>query len=571
MTFTPWKARGAAVVSALLLAAAFPPLNWWPLALVALGPLLLAVWSGPAPTRGKAVPALIPDAVTDAAGEARPGKHGGDGLAAGAEKPPHGRGPRASSFWTAFRLGWWFGFVFFTATLWWIQYVTLAGMLALTAYLALYPAVAMGIAGWLGMRPDEHGGPALGRILLLAGAWTGLEWLRGVALWGFPWNGLAVPLFPSHLLRRLAATTGGAGLALMVAFMAITLAACLRLQAKSRMTAAVLLGVITLASAGWEGFCRMQDAPAAHHGKPPGQNYTALLIQPNLTMEEKMSPDPEAQRQRYFDLVARTDAALAATAGPDGKTKAGLVVWPESAVPGFFDEMVQGGAFTDQLQQGDFSLVTGADHRDWDKLYNSVVAMRGTTGNRALHPKVRLVPFGEFIPFRREVPLFEKLLGDLIPMDFNPGTSLEPMRLEGQPFSIVPLVCFEDTIGDHARRFIRPGPQVLVNVTNDNWFHQSPATEMHFANARWRAVELRRTLLRSANTGVTAMVSPLGEVQQIPSFQPGTLSGTFTAGDGGLTFYAKHGEVVAQAAGLGALAGCVAVGLHRRRTKPRLP
>jgi apolipoprotein N-acyltransferase len=197
--------------------------------------------------------------------------------------------------------------------------------------------------------------------------------------------------------------------------------------------------------------------------------------------------------------------------------------------------------------------------------------MRGTVENRAIHPKIRLVPFGEFIPFRKEVPLFEKLLGNLIPMDFNAGTSLEPMRVEGQPFSIVPLVCFEDTIGEHARRFIRPEPQVIVNVTNDNWFHESPATEMHFANARWRAVELRRTLVRSANTGVTAIVSPWGHVQRMPSHEQGTVNGKFSTGTGEITFYARHGDLFSQVVGTVGLLGCAAVAVSRRRRRRFLP
>ena len=207
MIFTPGRARGAAVVSALLLAAAFPPLNWWPLALVALVPLLVAVWS----RSSKAVPALMD--VTDAPGESVVEGHGGqgrDGLATGLETN------RRPVFWPGFRLGWLFGFVFFTATLWWIQHVTLPGMLAMTVYLALYPAVAMGLVGWLRVSPAEARGVIVGKLLLLAGVWTGLEWVRSVALWGFPWNGLGVPLFALAGCRNLAASIGVTGLSSLV-------------------------------------------------------------------------------------------------------------------------------------------------------------------------------------------------------------------------------------------------------------------------------------------------------------------------------------------------------------------
>lgn len=555
MTFTPWKARGAAVLSGLLLAAAFPPLNGWPLALVALVPLLLAVWF-----RSKAVPALASDTVPhssdssvldDAPGA---GTQGRDGFATVAGKETPGPAPRAP-FWPGFRLGWQFGFVFFTATLWWIQHVTLPGMLALTAYLALYPAVALGVAAWLRPGPGDRRWGVAGKLALTVGLWTGLEWVRSVALSGFPWNSLAVPLFDSGSARMLAAWTGVIGLSGIVLVFPVGFAAViLRRGGKSgpllfRWTA--LWVILDLC-----GRVILSNAPA-----PDFAFHRAALIQPNVTMEEKMSADPEAQRQRYFDLEEQTAKAM------DGAESQPLelLIWPESAVPGFFNDMVQGGAFTELLGQGDFSLVTGADHEEWGKLYNSIAVMHGTAGNHALHPKVRLVPFGEFIPFRREVPLFEKMLGGLIPMDFTRGVSLEPLKVGDQPFSIVPLVCFEDTIGGHARKFIRAEPQVIVNVTNDNWFHESPATEMHFANARWRAAELNRTLLRSANTGVTAIVSPQGGVQRLPSFQEAALTGWFHTGDRRVTFYARHGDLFSQAAGAIAALGCAGVFVGRRR------
>jgi apolipoprotein N-acyltransferase len=566
MTFTPWKARAAALVSALLLAAAFPPLNWWPLALVALVPLLLAVWSISA-RHSKLVPALRqePNPPGEPAGGPGGSAHaikpqGRDGLVTDSVKTTPGPETQAPVFWPAFRLGWQFGFVFFLATLWWIQYVTLPGMLALTAYLALYPALAFGLVAWL--HPGAAGrGQNPGKLALGLGVWCGLEWVRSVALSGFPWHSLAVPLFDLSSARLLAAWTGVIGLSGMVFLVHWMIArAILRNGGKSWRIIAVgtAMGVLI------ELVVRFLTAGS---GGTEAVMHRAILIQPNVTMEEKMSPDPEVQRQRYFDLLAQTDEALAQADGPAGRVKPGLVVWPESAVPGFFNDMVNGGAFTEQLQQGDFSLVTGADHEEWGELYNSIAVLRGTVENHALHPKVRLVPFGEFIPFRREVPLFEKMLGGLIPMDFTPGTNLEPMRVKGQPFSIVPLVCFEDTIGNHARKFIRPEPQIIVNVTNDNWFHESPATEMHFVNARWRAAELDRALLRSANTGVTAIVSPQGNVQRIPSHLPGTLHGNFQTGNASITFYAAHGDLFSQGAGASALLGYGAIWWKRRRSR----
>ena len=105
---------------------------------------------------------------------------------------------------------------------------------------------------------------------------------------------------------------------------------------------------------------------------------------------------------------------------------------------------------------------------------------------------------------------------------FQPGQSLAPLptTLAGHPLTIIPAVCFEDTVPHLTRQFLRPGPQIIVNLTNDGWFKQSPAAAQHFANARFRAIELRRPMLRCANTGVTAAIDTIGSTQNPTSRTP---------------------------------------------------
>jgi apolipoprotein N-acyltransferase len=96
---------------------------------------------------------------------------------------------------------------------------------------------------------------------------------------------------------------------------------------------------------------------------------------------------------------------------------------------------------------------------------------------------------------------------------FTPGTSYEPLPIPnrtGACISAIPTVCFEDTVPRLVRHFVRPGPQVIVNVTNDGWFKESPAADQHFANARMRTIELRRPMIRCANTGVSAAIDSTG-------------------------------------------------------------
>lgn len=546
----PWLARALAALSGALLAAAFPPLNAWPLALAWAAPLLLAVWFPPVP------PAVRPEAGSPPSSPAI-----------------RARVLRRAAGWRGFRLGWLSGFVHFGATLWWIGHVTAPGVVALCAYLALYPAVFAAAAGWLGMAPREGWRSVAGKILLLAALQAGLEYARATVLYGFSWNGPAIPLFPLASLRAAASVTGAQGLCVVSAAVSLLLAAVTLRPRGERLRPALAVAGLALLFTLAETLERVR---LSRNGavRPA---YSALLLQPNVNMADKMSPDPAVQRARYDALIRATlenlpsDRELAER----GLPPLALVVWPESAIPEYFHVLMQIPAVREDfdaiLRRGNFTLVTGADEQRWRAdgdytLHNSFAALRGAPDNHALHGKVQLVPFGEFIPLREELPFLERMLGDLIPVDFARGDGLEPLRLGDQPFSMAPLVCFEDTIADHARRYVRPEPQVLVNITNDNWFHESPGAAMHFANARWRAAELRRALLRSANTGVTGVVHPDGTASGVlPPFTESASLVAFDAGTGEITFYAKHGELFSQTCGALALPGLAAAAMRRRR------
>jgi apolipoprotein N-acyltransferase len=134
--------------------------------------------------------------------------------------------------------------------------------------------------------------------------------------------------------------------------------------------------------------------------------------------------------------------------------------------------------------------------------------------------KHHLVFFGETIPLVEQIPLLKKIYEQQAGVEYSgsysPGESLEPLALKvgDTEVGIIPSICFEDTVGRLERKFVRPGPQVIVNITNDGWFKESEAAEQHFHNSLFRAIELRRPLLRCANTGVTASVSATGQTLQ---------------------------------------------------------
>ena len=206
--------------------------------------------------------------------------------------------------------------------------------------------------------------------------------------------------------------------------------------------------------------------------------------------------------------------------------------------------------------------------------YTGAALMRGSVAHHQLYRKIHLVPFGEFLPLR-SVPLMQKILGGVLPGDFTSGSSTEPLILEKPAgVQIIPLICFEDTFGRLARKFVRDAPQLLVNCTNDGWFLHSAENEQHLASARFRCIELRRPMARAANTGVTCIIGADGRIRPEDRLADARTGSVFV--EGALsreimlekhpprTFYARHGDafsvVLLAAAGF---AGATA--LWRRR------
>jgi apolipoprotein N-acyltransferase len=237
------------------------------------------------------------------------------------------------------------------------------------------------------------------------------------------------------------------------------------------------------------------------------------LVQQNVPQMDRWT----ASEERIVEIYRRYAELTELYAGDrNGSGSAvDLVVWPESALllPWYHKDHVP---FLNQLMgKGDFALLTGVDVDDpMVSVYNSVALIQGDAAEAELHHKVHLVPFGEYVPGRHLIPGMDAMFSAILPGDIARGTSTEPLRLEQPDVDLIPLICFEDTVGRVARRFIRPArPQVLVNATNDAWFIDSIENEVHLNNALFRSVELRRPLIRAANTGVSAIIDDRGVVQ----------------------------------------------------------
>jgi apolipoprotein N-acyltransferase len=236
-------------------------------------------------------------------------------------------------------------------------------------------------------------------------------------------------------------------------------------------------------------------------------------MQPNLPQDEKFRP---AAKQQVMDrYVSISDRAT----GPQttGVRDTTLLIWPESAFPFFLEREADALARIGDLLPPGLVLVTGAvrleDPPAGEKngrVFNSIRVLGDDGAILATYDKVRLVPFGEFLPFQR----FLESLGleqlTRVHGGFSAGPQLRALSIPRAPLA-APLICYE-AIFPGAVVPEGPRPQWLLNVTNDAWFGRSPGPYQHFAQARLRTIEEGLPLVRAANNGISAVVDPLGRV-----------------------------------------------------------
>lgn len=386
---------------------------------------------------------------------------------------------------------------------------------------------------------------SLGCSFLAAGAWVACEWLRSTTVFtGFGWNGLGVAFHRNAVLIQAADLVGVMGLSFLPVFVACTAWNSITRfystyhsngTCRSRLdfTLALILVLIT----GSYGMLKLSVVPSE------STKIRVAMVQPNVAQADTMSG---AVGERTYERLRDFTRMYA----PDRD----LVIWPESALPvnlnDKYDQLPEGwhaAFFNELLELSDSHLLTGTEIYDPDGTSHvSAVLMHDDFQSRQEHHKVHLVPFGEYLPLRDYWPF--SILRPIFPGDFDAGQQTAPLKFKGQ-ISIIPLICFEDTVGRVARRFVREEPQMIVAISNDGWFINSIETEMHLANALFRAVELRRPMLRCSNIGVTCFISDLGQITSRledpvthDSFIEGVLPGDAVIHDQPLTWYARFGD-----------------------------
>jgi len=482
--------------------------------------------------------------------------------------PVEGRSPRLATLASAAGAGWWFGFGYHLAGLWWLGAAFLAngdefawalplGVIVFPAGLALFFAAAFALARafW----PD---GP--GRILTLAWTLAGAEWLRGHVLTGFPWNLPGMALAANPYFAQAASIVGVYGLTLIAVAIFASPATLATEATKLRKWGPPLLGAAALAAMAAFGAWRLNTG---HAGTVAGVRLR--IMQPNLPPDQKFVP---ANREEIVSrYLALSDKAMSPERS--GVTDITHLFWPESAFPFLLTREPAMLARIGSLLGDKATLVTGAVRaqeplpgeagaRFLNSIY--VIGKGGTILGSA--DKVHLVPFGEYLP---EQGMFDRLgLRQFVrvPGGFSPGERRKLLSVPGLPDS-VPLICYEAIF---AGEILPKGGRVaglMLNVTNDAWFGRTTGPYQHFSQARLRTIEEGLPLVRAANSGISAVVDPYGRVvASLPLGVDGVLDADLPRAISP-PIYARFGDILF--AVLMGLAIVVSLRLHRARSLVR--
>lgn len=386
-----------------------------------------------------------------------------------------------------FKLGLAFGLGFYVFGIYWI-YISLhtfGGMpwwfagfstFCLCAFMALFPA----LAGYLAkkMRHMLWAAPIL---------WALSDWVRSWIFTGFPWLTLGYSQAPESPLAGFLPLLGVYGVSTLVMLLAVCLLVII--TRPKPLPAALVMAALLV------GGSLLTQVPWTH---PTGEPVDVALLQGNIGQAIKWSPE-QAERtlKQYLDMVRQTQARL--------------IVLPETALPVLVEQLAP--AYLDALKQhaqsqhGD--LLVGVVESKQGEYFNSAISL-GKAPTQS-YSKSHLVPFGEYIPLKG---VFGWIYRDWLHMplsDLSRGTSKQPLLIAGQKVGV--NICYEDVFGEEIAQQL-PEAELLVNISNDAWYGQSFAAEQHMQFSQVRAMETGRMVLRSTNTGATAIIDKNGQVLQ---------------------------------------------------------
>ncbi len=401
--------------------------------------------------------------------------------------------------------------------------------------------------------------------------WVCIEWLRANGTLGFSWNSVGMALYPGLAFAQWAEFVGTAALSFLPVFTSVVIYCAVR-RSVLRFRGAGRAGrpwdfyatiiILFCLYGGGLTFSKLYS-PLALSKKESTIQLPVMAVQINKDqidhIEENRSAHAEQNRLSQYGIYLRATAQAfnevqqktvkQAMKHPELGFVQQLpvwVVWPESAM-GFplwrnvttgelMEDIYTKGVFfseeylpmvrdiNKQMGGKGFTLFTGTDEIRLENgttirgMFNSMACIPGDFNSITTVSKQHLMPFGEYIPLAESVEWIGKLYSDItgtqVGEGIRPGSGSEPMEVavpgSDEKIGVIPAICYEDTVGNLLTKFVRKGPQVIVNVSNDAWFGNSCCGVQQARNAAFRCIELRRPMVRAANRGVCCAIAPNG-------------------------------------------------------------
>jgi len=369
--------------------------------------------------------------------------------------------------------------------------------------------------------------------------WTSLEFIRNYLFTGFPWENLGYSQYLNLPLIQMSEYTGVYGVSFIVMLANASIYSLLEGILKEGrsikfkkwvgavLTACLILGICVF------GHRRLSEVRNSSNSAP---RLKVGLVQGNIDQDRKWNPAFQEETMNIYIGLTRSLAS----------EKPGLIIWPETAVPFYFqsDHRYRPQVFSISRELNSFVLVGSVAYgfvRSELDYFNSAYLISPEGKEMGRYDKIHMVPFGEYLPF--PFSILYSFVGKVIGAvgDFTPGEKSSVFLIPQGGFGV--LICYEIIFPELSRRLAYDGANLLVTITNDAWFGRTSAPYQHISMATFRAVENRRFIARAANTGISGFVDMTGKIVLATDiFKPAYLAGEVGM-ERSLTFYTNYGDV----------------------------
>ncbi len=448
--------------------------------------------------------------------------------------------------WGAFKLGLLSGTIAnFIGTYWLVGTLTRFGGFPIPVsfvfilFLSVYAGLAFGLFAYITTRLGLFRKPGVMSVLLIASIWTSIEFLFPFL---FPY-GISNSQAPFLATIQMYDLFGIYALSFVIVVVNVTI---LRIVKRFTLNAILpapelILSCTLIFLALSYGYFRILQVDSDIKNAP---KLSVGMVQANFDFLAKTENQEKTVTDKHKEMSQELE-------------EVDLIIWPETSIQAWFSNESDYLIVRDEIgvpeMEGKYFIVGGMSFTPKDPnteiitneniiKYNTAFLTNSNGVILERYHKIKLLLFGEYLPFAQYFPAIQKI--SPASGDFTPGEELDLFVIPEKGAKIAPIICYEDIIPSFSRQFVHKGANLIVNITNDAWFGETIAPYQHLLISIPRAVETRRYLLRSTNTGISAIIDPVGRVvAETGNFVKTNLEGEVALMDGDITLYTRIGDV----------------------------